>query len=334
MREMNMAEATLEAMIEEMRQDDNVFVLGEDIASQGGIFGQFKGLADLFGKEKVIDTPISETAIMGAGLGAALTGMRPVIDMHYVDFIGVAMDEMCNQIAKIRYMSGGQVKAPLVVRAPDGLINSAAAQHSQNLEAWFVHTPGLKVVTPSNPADAKGLLKAAIRDDDPVLYLENKALFKRKGMVPDGEFIIPIGEAARVRDGKDVTIITYSIMVSKSLEAADILSKQEGIEIEVIDLRTLFPLDKEIIFSSIKKTGHLMIVHEACKIGGLGSEISAMVAEECIEYLDGPIIRLGQMHVPVPFSPIMEKYITPNVNDIVNGVKKMLINSFENIITT
>jgi pyruvate dehydrogenase E1 component beta subunit len=322
MREITFAEATMEAMAEEMERDSRVFLMGEDIARQGGIFGQFKGLPQKFGFDRVRDTPISETAIVGAGVGAALAGMRPVVDMHFVDFITVAMDEVVNQMAKIRYMFGGQCKVPLVLRAPDGAARSAAAQHSQSLEAWFVHVPGLKVVIPSNPADAKGLLKAAIRDDNPVLYFENKDLFRMKGPVPDGEFLVPIGKAKVVREGRDVTIVSYSITLHKALKAAERLA-EEGIEAEVIDLRTIVPLDKETIFASVKKTKHLVIAHEATKNGGVGSEVAAVVAEEIIDYLDGPIKRVGAKFVPIPFSPALEPLMLPQVEDIIAAVKEI-----------
>lgn len=311
-------------MREEMERDPAVFVLGEDIARQGGIFGQFKGLPDQFGTERVIDTPISETAIVGAGLGAAMTGCRPVIDMHFADFLGVAMDEVFNQIAKVRYMFGGQTAVPLVLRAPDGLVRSAAAQHSQSIEAWFMHIPGLKVVIPSNPEDAKGLLKAAIRDENPVLYFENKDLFRQSGPVPDGDYLTPIGKARLCREGTDLTIVTYSIMVGKAMAAAEQLAER-GISAEVIDLRTIAPLDREAILASVRKTRRLVVVHEAPKIGGVGAEVAALVAEEAIEHLDGPILRLGLKHVPVPFSPPMERFVVPQVEDIVDAAVSLVV---------
>lgn len=323
MREISFSQATLEAMQEEMRRDPTVFVLGEDIARQGGIFGQFKGLPDEFGTQRVIDTPIAETAIVGAGLGAALTGCRPVIDMHFADFLGVAMDEVFNQIAKVRYMFGGQTTVPLVLRAPDGVIRSAAAQHSQSIEAWFLHIPGLKVVIPSNPADAKGLLKAAIRENNPVLYFENKDLFRQTGPVPEGEYLTPIGKAQVCREGSDISIITYSIMVSKSLQAAELLA-EKGIAAEVLDLRTIAPYDREAILASVRKTKRAMVVHEAPKIGGVGAEIAAMIAEEAIEYLDAPIVRIGLKHLPVPFSPPLERFVVPQVEDIVRAAEGLL----------
>lgn len=322
-REITFAQATLEAMAEEMRRDPTVFVMGEDIARQGGIFGQFKGLPQEFGYSRVIDTPISETAIVGAGLGAALTGMRPVVDMHFADFLGVAMDEVFNQIAKIRYMSGGQCKIPIVIRAPDGTVRSAAAQHSQSLEAWFIHVPGLKVVVPSTPYDAKGLLKSAIRDDNPVLYFENKVLYRMSGPVPEEEYLVPIGVAEVKRPGRDVTIIAYSIMVVKSLEAAERLAA-EGIEAEVVDPRTLWPMDWETLAASVRKTKRAVIVHEATRTGGVGAEIAATLQEICFDYLDAPIARLGAKHVPIPFSPPLERHVIPQVEDIVAAVKGLL----------
>ena len=322
MREISFSEATLEAMSEEMERDSSVFVLGEDIARQGGIFGQFKGLPQKFGTDRVLDTPISETAIVGAAVGAALAGMRPVADMHFADFIGVCMDEVFNQMAKVRYMFGGQCKVSMVLRAPDGIIRSAAAQHSQSVEAWFMHIPGLKVVIPSNPADAKGLLKAAIRSDDPVLYFEHKVLFPMKGPVPDGDHIVPIGKANVSRKGKDVTIVSYSLMMHRALEAAEKLAA-EGIEAEVIDLRTISPIDKDTIFESLRKTKRLVIVHEAVKQGGVGAEISALVAEEMIDWLDAPIRRIGAPFVPVPFSPPLEQLVKISADHIAKTVKEI-----------
>ena len=322
MREISFSEATLEAMSEEMERDSSVFVLGEDRARQGGIFGQFKGLPQKFGTDRVLDTPISETAIVGAAVGAALAGMRPVADMHFADFIGVCMDEVFNQMAKVRYMFGGQCKVPMVLRAPDGIIRSAAAQHSQSVEAWFMHIPGLKVVIPSNPADAKGLLKAAIRSDDPVLYFEHKVLFPMKGPVPDGDHIVPIGKANVSRKGKDVTIVSYSLMMHRALEAAEKLAA-EGIEAEVIDLRTISPIDKDTIFESLRKTKRLVIVHEAVKQGGVGAEISALVAEEMIDWLDAPIRRIGAPFVPVPFSPPLEQLVKISADHIAKTVKEI-----------
>lgn len=321
-RKITFSQATLEAMREEMNRDKDVFIMGEDIARQGGIFGQFKGLADEFGTDRIIDTPISETAIMGATLGAALAGMRPIADMHFADFMGVCMDEIFNQIAKVRYMFGGQANVPLVVRAPDGLTIQGAAQHSQSIEAWFAHIPGLIVVAPSNPKDAKGLLKSAIRNDNPVIFFENKILYKESGEVPEGEYLVEIGKANVAKEGKDVTIVSYSIMMQQSLEAARILEK-DGISAEVIDLRTISPLDMDTILESVKKTKRLVIAHEAVKNCGLGAEISARVAEEAIEYLDAPILRFGAPFTPVPFAPTLENKYRIYPGDIVKGIRGM-----------
>jgi len=248
--------------------------------------------------------------------------MRPIVDMHFADFITVAMDEVVNQMAKIRYMFGGQCTLPIVLRAPDGIIRSAAAQHSQSLEAWFLHVPGLKVVIPSNPADAKGLLKSAIRSDDPVLYFEHKALFAVKGPVPDGDHLVSIGKARIARSGRDLTIVSYSLMLQSVLEAADALSK-DGIDVEVIDLRTISPMDNETIFASVKKTKRLIIVHEAVKTGGVGAEIAARVAEEMIDFLDAPIRRLGAPFVPIPFSPALEKLVKISAADVIRVAKEI-----------
>lgn len=322
MREISFSEATLEAMAEEMSRDERVFVMGEDIARQGGIFGQFKGLPKKFGTDRVRDTPISETAIVGAGVGAALAGMRPVVDMHFADFITVCMDEVVNQMAKIRYMFGGQCSMPIVLRAPDGIIRSAAAQHSQSLESWFVHVPGLKVVIPSNPADAKGLLKAAIRSDDPVLYFEHKGLFPLKGPVPEGDHLTPIGKANVERPGRDLTIVSYSMTMNRVREAAQQLAGQ-GIEAEVIDLRTISPIDMPAILTSLAKTHRLLIVHESVKAGGVGAEIAARVAEDALDLLDAPIARLGAPFVPVPFSPVLESLVKISADKIVQTARQL-----------
>ncbi len=324
MRNINFAEATLEAMQEEMRRDPGVFVLGEDIARQGGIFGQFKGLTAEFGPDRVLDTPISEAAIVGSALGAAMTGMRPVVDIHFADFMTCAMDELVNQISKVRYMSGGQAKAPLVIRAPDGIARQVAAQHSQSLEAWFLHTPGLKIVIPSNPADAKGLLKSAIRDDDPVLYCEHKSLYRMKGPVPEDEYLIPLGQAAVRRHGKHATLVTYSMMVTKALEAADQLAR-DGIEVEVVDLRSLVPLDMETLHRSVKKTKRVLVAHEANRRGGVGAEIAATLGEDLYDYLDAPVKRIGAKDTPIPFSAPMERFVIPQVEDLVAAVRELMV---------
>lgn len=321
MREISYSKATLEAMAEEMKRDESVILYGEDIVRQGGIFGQFKGLPEDF-PNRVLDTPISETALVGVGVGAAIGGLKPVVDMHYVDFLTIAMDEVMNQAAKIRFMFGGQTGVPMVIRAPDGLANSAAAQHSQSLESWFMHIPGVKVVSPYTAADAKGLLKAAIRDQDPVIYLENKTLYPAMGEVPLGEHIVPIGKARIAKEGTDITIISYSIMMRKAHEVADLLAT-EGIDAEIIDLRTISPYDKETILESVKKTHKLAIIHESVKQGGVGSEIAAFVAEEAIEYLDARIMRFGAPFSPVPFSPVLESEYRIKSEEVFNTLKEL-----------
>jgi pyruvate/2-oxoglutarate/acetoin dehydrogenase E1 component len=321
-REISCSAAVAEALEEEMGRDESVFVIGEDLTAHGGIFGQFTGLPEKF-PGRIIDAPISETAIVGSGVGAALTGMRPVVDMHFADFVTTAMDEIANQMAKIRYMFGGQAKMPMVLWAPDGAGLSAAAQHSQSLESWFVHTPGLKVISPSEPADVKGLLKAAIRDDDPVIFFQHKRLFAQTGAVPEGEYVIPLGSAAVKRSGSHVTIITYSRMTYLCLEAAKELA-ESGIDAEVIDLRTLKPLDFQTIASSVVKTNNVVIAHEACLTGGFGAELAANIGEELFDYLDSPVTRIGAQDVPIPFSPALEEFVLPQAEDVVAGVRRIL----------
>jgi pyruvate dehydrogenase E1 component beta subunit len=310
-----------EALHEEMARDENVVVIGEDVGAPGGAFGGTRGLLQAFGDKRVKDTPISESAIVGLALGAAMKGLRPVVEVMFADFLPVCMDQIVNQIAKTRFMFGGQFTAPLVIRAPGGAGLNAGPQHSQSLEAWFAHIPGLKVVMPATPADAKGLLKSAIRDDDPVLVLEHKALYASSGEVPVGEHLVPIGKAEIRRFGKDVTIVTASRMVHHALEAAETLAGQ-GTDVEVIDLRSLTPLDKETILVSVEKTSRLVIAHEAVKSFGIGAEISAMVAEEMIDGLDAPIVRVGAPFSPVPFS--QEKDYLPNAADIVRAAEKVV----------
>ena len=313
--------AIAEALAEEMERDERVFILGEDLVAHGGIFGQFRGLPERF-PDRVIDTPISETCIVGAGLGAALTGMRPLIDMHFADFVTCAMDEIVNQAAKIRYMFGGQTKVPLVIWAPDGAGLSAAAHHSQSLESWFTHAPGLKVVVPSEPADVKGLLKAAIRDDDPVVFFQHKKLFAREGPVPEGEYLIPLGQGAIKRQGRDVTLLAYGSGFFWAMEAADELCRT-GIEAEVIDLRTLKPLDFDTIARSVKKTNRAVVIHEACLSGGFGAEVVARINTELFDYLDAPPLRVAAKDVPMPFSPPLERFVLPHVGDVVEAARKV-----------
>ncbi|WP_240371461.1 alpha-ketoacid dehydrogenase subunit beta [Anoxybacteroides rupiense] len=322
MREITYLEAVREAMSQEMRKNQDVYLLGEDIGVYGGAFGVTRGMIEEFGPERVRNTPISEAAIAGAAVGSALTGMRPILELQFSDFITIAMDQLVNQAAKLRYMYGGKGKVPMVVRTPAGSGTGAAAQHSQSLEAWMAHIPGLKVVQPSTAYDAKGLLKAAIDDDNPVIFYEHKLLYKTKSHVPEEPYSIPLGKADMKREGKDVTIVATAMMVHKALEAAKELEK-EGIDVEIVDPRTLVPLDEETIVESVKKTGRVVVVHEAVKRGGYGGEIASIIAEsEAFDYLDAPIKRLGGLPVPIPYNPNLEKAAVPQVPDIIKAVKE------------
>ncbi|MDP8924916.1 MAG: alpha-ketoacid dehydrogenase subunit beta [Chloroflexota bacterium] len=305
-----------------MAADPYVVVMGEDI-HWGGNFGQFTGLYEEFGPDRVVDMPISESVIVAAALGAAITGLRPIISMSFVDFTLGAMDELINQVAKIRYMFGGQTRVPLVFRASDGAVRQAAAQHSQCLEALFTHLPGLKVVAPATVADAKGLLAAAIADGNPVMYLEHKVLGKSKGPVPTGDYLIPLGRAAGARAGGDVTVVTYSLMTHLALEAAKALAG-DGIDVEVIDLRSLSPLDWDAIAASVKKTHRAVVVHEGYTHGGLGAEIAARIGEELFDDLDAPVARVGAQHVPMPFSPPLENEVLPSTDDIRRAIESVV----------
>lgn len=323
-REISYLEAVREAMSQEMRENQDVFILGEDIGVYGGAFGVTRGMIEEFGPERVRNTPISEAAIAGGAVGAALTGMRPILELQFSDFITIAMDQLVNQAAKTRYMFGGKGKVPLVVRTPAGSGTGAAAQHSQSLEAWMAHIPGLKVVQPSTAYDAKGLLKAAMDDDNPVIFYEHKLLYKTIGEVPEEQYSIPLGKADVKRSGKDVTIVATAIMVHKALEAAKEL-EAEGIDVEIIDPRTLVPLDEETIIESVKKTGKCIVIHEAVKRGGYGGEIASMIAEsEAFDYLDAPIKRLGGLAVPIPYNPTLEKAVIPQVPDIIEAAKELV----------
>lgn len=325
-REITYLEAVREAMSQEMRQNSDVFILGEDIGVYGGAFGVTRGMIEEFGPERVRNTPISEAAISGAAVGAALTGMRPILELQFSDFITIAMDQMVNQAAKTRYMFGGKGKVPMVLRTPAGSGTGAAAQHSQSLEAWMAHIPGLKVVQPSTAYDAKGLLKAAMDDDNPVVFYEHKLLYRTSGHVPEEQYSIPLGKADVKREGTDVTIVATAIMVHKALEAAAELEK-EGISVEIVDPRTIVPLDEETIIKSVKKTGRLIVVHEAVKRGGIGGEIASMIAEsEAFDYLDAPIKRLGGLAVPIPYNPTLEKAAIPQVPDIITAVRETVKN--------
>ncbi|MGI5918400.1 MAG: alpha-ketoacid dehydrogenase subunit beta [Christensenellales bacterium] len=325
MRELTYAQALREAMTLEMRRDEDVFLMGEDIGVYGGTFGVTAGMLEEFGPERVRETPISEAAIVGAAAGTAVTGMRPIAEIMFSDFLTIAMDQLVNQAAKMRYMFGGSAKVPMVVRAPAGSGTGAAAQHSQSPEAWFCNVPGLKVVIPSTPADAKGLLTAAIRDDNPVLFLEQKLLYKTTGPVPEGEYIVPLSKAAVHRMGTDLTIITYGRMLPMCLKAAEELETQHGVSVEVVDPRTLVPLDKETIIASAKKTGRVLIVHEACQTGGFGGELAAVIAESDAFYrLKAPIRRYGGLDVPIPYSPGLEARAVPDKDGVIQRAVELV----------
>jgi pyruvate dehydrogenase E1 component beta subunit len=323
-RKITYRESLREALREEMQRDPRVFLLGEDIGKYwGGAFKVTDGLAQEFGDERVRDTPISESAIVGTAVGAAITGMRPVAEIMFGDLTALAMDQICNQAAKIRYMFGGQVSCPLVVRTPFGAGVNIASHHSQSLESWFMHVPGLYVAVPSSPYDAKGLLKTAIRGSNPVFFCEHKLLYPIEGEVPEHEYLLPFGKADLKKEGADVTLVAISYMVHKALNAAALLQK-EGIDVEVVDPRTLTPLDKATITGSVKKTGRLVIVSEDCRTGGVSAEIAALVAEEALDYLDAPIKRVASPDTPIPFSPPLEQFIIPNEQSIIKAVKEVV----------
>jgi pyruvate/2-oxoglutarate/acetoin dehydrogenase E1 component len=324
MREITYAEAIREALRQEMRRDERVFLIGEDIGIYGGAFGVTYGLLEEFGEERVRDTPISEQAIAGAATGAALTGMRPVAEIMFMDFVALAMEQLANQAAKIHFMFGGKAKVPMVLRTPAGAGTGAAQHHSQSLEAWLVHVPGLKVVMPSTPYDAKGLLLSAIRDDNPVIFVEHKLLYSTKGPVPEEEYAVPLGVADVKREGSDVTVVATSIMVQRALAAAEKLA-QDGIEVEVVDPRTLKPLDTETITQSVEKTGRALIVHEAPKTDGFGAEVSARITEgETFFYLEAPVRRLAGMDVPIPYNRELERGVVPQEEDIMEAVREIV----------
>ena len=335
---LSIAEALREAIREEMRRDERVFCLGEDIDIEGGFGGAFTvtlGLSKEFGHDRILDTPISEIMIAGAAVGAAMTGMIPIADVQYGDFLFCMMDQLANNAAKMTYMSGGTVKVPMVMRAPVGASNRGA-QHAQSLEGFFTHIPGLKVICPSTAYDAKGLLKTAIRDENPVVVFEHKLLYGSKGNraeksalspvgeVPDEEYLIPFGEAAIRREGKDITIVATLLMIYRAMEAAAILEK-ERISVEIIDPRTLVPFDYETVIDSIKKTSRLMIIEEDTKRNGWGAEIAAQIAEDAIYYLDAPIKRVATYDVPIPFAPVMENFVVPSAQRIVEEAKKLMV---------
>lgn len=324
MRQITYREALREALREEMSRDPSVFLLGEDIGRYwGGAFKVTEGLAEEFGDERVRDTPISESIIIGTAVGSAITGMRPVAEIMFGDLTALAMDQIANQAAKIRYMFGGQAKCPMVVRTPFGAGVNIASHHSQSLEAWFMHVPGLYVAVPSTPKDAKGLLKSALRGENPVIFCEHKLLYSIKGEVPEDDYLVPFGVADIKREGTDVTVVATLYMVHKALAAAQTLA-QDGINVEVIDPRTLTPLDKTTIVKSVKKTGRVVVVSEDCKTTGVSAEIAAVVAEEAIDYLDAPIKRVTGADTPIPFSPTLEQFVIPNEKSIVKAVKEVV----------
>jgi pyruvate dehydrogenase E1 component beta subunit len=317
------AQAINQALREELRADPRVFVMGEDIGQHGGIFRVTKDLVDEFGPERVRDTPISESGFTGVGIGAALCGMRPVVELLFMDFALVAADQIINQAAKLRYMSGGQVSVPIVIRGQQGGGRGNGAQHSQSFESWFAQTPGLKVVAPATPYDAKGLLKSAIRDGNPVIFIEHKLLYNTKGEVPEQDYIVPIGQAEIKRRGRDMTLVSYSRSLLHCLEAAETLARS-GIEAEVLDLRSVSPLDMPAVIDSVRRTGRLLVVHESHANCGLGAEIVARMYEEAPEALEAPARRLGARHVPIPVAEALENAVLPQPADIVQAVEAML----------
>jgi len=324
MAEITYIQAISDALREEMERDERVFVLGEDVGAYGGAFGVTKGFVEKFGFFRCLDTPISESLIVGAAIGAAIMGFRPVAEMQFADFISCGFDQICNQAGTLRYRYDGRVSCPIVVRAPSGGGVRGGPYHSQNPEGWFCHTPGIKVVAPAFPDDAKGLLKAAIRDDDPVLYFENKFLYRRiKGEVPEGDWATPLGKARLVREGRDASIIAYGSAVHHALAAADALAK-DGLSAEVLDLRSLVPLDRQAVLDTVRKTGRAVVAHEDWLSCGFGAEVAAILAEEAIDSLDGPIVRVGSQDTPIPFAPALEEAHLPNPAKIAAAVRKAL----------
>jgi pyruvate/2-oxoglutarate/acetoin dehydrogenase E1 component len=323
MRELSIREAIREALREEMEDDESVFLMGENVAAAGGIFKVTEGLLDEFGSKRVRDTPISEEGFVGLGVGAALTGMRPVVEVMFGDFITLAMEQIVNQAAHLRYMTGGQATVPLTIRTTLGAGRSSAGQHSQSIHAWFCHIPGLKVVLPATPYDAKGLLKAAIRDNNPVLFFEDKMMYDLKGLVPEEDYVIPLGQADVKRTGADVTLIATSSMVHEALNAADQLS-DAGISAEVVDPRTLVPLDQETLINSASKTGRVIVIDEGYRSYGATAELSALITENVFYYLHAPVVRIGAMDVPVPFSKPLEFATIPTAEQIVDAARRLM----------
>ncbi|HEY2919220.1 MAG TPA: alpha-ketoacid dehydrogenase subunit beta [Candidatus Binatia bacterium] len=322
MPEQTYLDAIRTALQEEMRRDPSIYVFGEDVAL-GGPFGVTKGLAEEFGANRIVNTPISEGTVMGIAIGAATAGLKPVVEIMFIDFITLAMDQLVNHSAKLHYMSGGQLKIPLTVRVQCGISGTMGAHHSQSLEAWLAHVPGLKVLMPANPADAKGLLKSAIRDDNPVVFVEHRGLYWSKGQVPDSDVVVPIGKASIVKEGSDLTIVALSSMIGPALAAAEELAA-EGISAEVIDPRSISPLDMTTVANSVKKTSRMIVVHEAVEQGGIGAEIVAQVQQEAFYYLDRPILRVAAPYAPVPASPALEKSFLPGREQIIQAARKVL----------
>jgi pyruvate dehydrogenase E1 component beta subunit len=324
LRELTYAEALREGLRQLMTEDERVFLIGEDIGVYGGAFGVTAGLLDQFGAERVIDTPISEAGIAGACIGAALTGMRPVGEIQFMDFVTLSMEQLVLQAAKVRFMFGGKASVPMVLRMPGGSGTGAAAQHSESLENWFVHVPGLKVVMPSTPYDAKGLIRAAVADNNPVIFVEHKLLYKTKGHVPEEAYSVPLSQTQIVREGAHLTVVATSIMVSRALQAAERLA-EEGIQLEVIDPRTLKPLDDAPIIESVKKTGRALVVHEAVEMGGFGGEVVARIAaSEAFDYLEAPIRRLAGLDIPIPYNRELEYHTVPQVESILREARKLV----------
>ena len=323
MREISYVKAFTESLMQLMAEDDNVVVIGEDVAHYGGVFHAFDGLLKTYGEKRVIDTPISEMGFIGMGVGAAARGLRPVCDLMFMDFLGVALDQLYNQAAKLKYMFGGDVTVPLTLTTAGGAGLSAGPQHSQSLEAWLAHVPGLKVALPSSPYDVKGLMVAAVRDDNPTVVVLNKRMLGTKGPVPEEIYEIPLGQAGTVRPGRDATVIAVGRMVAEAMTAAEELAGS-GVDVEVIDVRTVQPLDSQAILDSVRRTNRALVVHEAVTFGGIGAEISSQIQEEAFDYLDAPVLRLGAPFSPVPFSPVLERAYIPDSNRIAAGVRRLL----------
>ena len=323
MREITYVKAFTESLMQLMAEDENVVVIGEDVAHYGGVFHAFDGLLKTYGEKRVIDTPISEMGFIGMGVGAAARGLRPVCDLMFMDFVGVALDQLYNQAAKLKYMFGGDVTVPLTLTTAGGAGLSAGPQHSQSLESWLAHVPGLKVALPSSPYDVKGLMVGAVRDDNPTVVVLNKRMLGTKGPVPEEIYEIPLGQAGTVRPGRDATVIAVGRMVAEAMTAATELASS-GVDVEVIDVRTVQPLDSQAILDSVRRTNRALVVHEAVTFGGIGAEISAQIQEEAFDYLDAPVLRLGAPFSPVPFSPVLERAYIPDSNRIADGVRRLL----------